>query len=191
MKKPLKIALWCLVAAAPVALIVGLSIPNKSIQSISTVGSTDLKPFIEPLAVEYTKKNSQYDITVEAGGSDFGIEETAYGYANIGNATKNPFSKVKEQFKQEWIERKMKTVTLGWEGICVVYIPPKGISDSARSKLNTILDMNSNNIGNLYRTFSGYKDGLLTDKPTFSLFLNDKSLSANDKALFENQPIIP
>ena len=191
MKKPLKITLWCLVAAVPVGLIIGLSIPKKSIKNISTVGSTDLKPFIEPLAEEYTKQHHEYDVTVEAGGSDYGIEETAYGLADIGNATKNTFKTVKDYYKQEWINIRAKTVTLGWEGICVVYIPPKGISADAKAKLNTILDMNSENIGNLYRTFSGFKDEQLTSKPTMGLFLNDTSLSPTDKQLFENQQIVP
>ena len=191
MKKGWKIALLCGVAAVPVGLIIGLSIPNNSIKNISTVGSTDLKPFIEPLAEEYSKQHNEYDITVEAGGSDFGIQETAYGYANIGNATKNPFSKVKSSFKQEWIDRRMKTVTLGWEGICIVYIPPEGISNDAKSKLNSILDMNNTNIGNIYRTFSGYQDGLGQSKPTMGLFLNNTSLSQNDQKLFRNQEVIP
>ena len=192
MKKGWKIALWCLVAAAPVALIVGLSVPNTSIKNISTVGSTDLKPFIEPLAEEYSKQHSEYDITVESGGSDFGIEETAYGLANIGNLTKNSFSKVKDSFKQEWIDRSMKTVTLAWEGICVVYIPPQGISADAKSKLNTILDMNSTTIGNLYRTFSGFKDGLGQDKPTMGLFLKSGVITdPTDLGLFQNQEVIP
>jgi ABC-type phosphate transport system substrate-binding protein len=39
-------------------------------------------------------ENKNVDITVEAGGSGFGIEQVAKGYANIGDASKDPYSAV-------------------------------------------------------------------------------------------------
>ena len=170
MKKGLKITLWCVVAAVPVGLIVGLCIPQSGVTHISTVGSSGVKPFVETLSEDYTdymkkQNDEEYDITVDAGGSGFGIGHVAKGYTDIG-----------------------------WEGICVVYIPPSGISNDAKSKLNQTLDLNVNNITNLYRVFSGYSDGLpqQTKKPTFGLFLNDEvNLSASDKEKFQQQKITP
>ena len=194
MKKPLKITLWCLVAAVPVGLIIGLCIPNNSVKHISAVGSSGVKPFVETLSDDYHKTDAgkDYDITVDAGGSGFGIGQVAKGFANIGDASKNPYEGVKKEYQQQWGDQDIKTVTIGWEGICVVYIPPKGISDDAKNKLNSILTLNDSNITDLYRTFSGYKDGLSEgDKPYLGLFLEDGVLSDADKKLFEQQQITP
>ena len=194
MKKPLKIALISLVAAVPVGLTIGLCIPNNSVKHLSAVGSSGVKPFVETLSEDYhkTEEGKDYDITVDAGGSGFGIGQVAKGFANIGDASKNPFEGVKKEYKQLWGDNNIKTVTIGWEGICVVYIPPRGISNNAKSKLNSILTLNESNITNLYRTFSGYKDGLVgQDKPTYGLFLNSSVLSESDKTLFEKQVITP
>ena len=199
MKKGLKITLWCVVAAVPVGLIVGLCIPQSGVTHISTVGSSGVKPFVETLSEDYTdymkkQNDEEYDITVDAGGSGFGIGQVAKGYTDIGNASKNPYEGVQKEYQSQWQERDIKTITIGWEGICVVYIPPSGISNDAKSKLNQTLDLNVNNITNLYRVFSGYSDGLpqQTKKPTFGLFLNDEvNLSASDKEKFQQQKITP
>jgi phosphate transport system substrate-binding protein len=62
---------------------------------ISCVGSSTVKPFIEDLSKIYMQANPNVDITVEAGGSGFGIQQIAQGFANIGNASKDPYSTVK------------------------------------------------------------------------------------------------
>jgi phosphate transport system substrate-binding protein len=57
-----------------------------------------------------------------------------------------------------------------------------------------VLTLNKNNINDLYRTFSGFKDGLPTEKPLLSLFLNheyEKKISENDRVKFEHQEVIP
>jgi ABC-type phosphate transport system substrate-binding protein len=36
------------------------------------------------------------DITVDAGGSGFGIQQVADGFANIGDASKDPYSAVQK-----------------------------------------------------------------------------------------------
>jgi ABC-type phosphate transport system substrate-binding protein len=41
------------------------------------------------------KTDKKIDITVEAGGSGFGIQQIAHGFANIGNASKDPYGAVK------------------------------------------------------------------------------------------------
>jgi phosphate transport system substrate-binding protein len=61
---------------------------------ISCVGSSGVKPFIETLSKDYMATNKKVDITVEAGGSGFGIQQVAQGFANIGNASKDPYKAV-------------------------------------------------------------------------------------------------
>ena len=113
-------------------------------------------------------------------------------FTNIGTASKNPFNTVKESYRNEWINNNIKTVTIGWEGICIVYIPPKKISNNVN--LNQVLTLNQDNITNLYRTFSGFKNGLPSEKPHLSLFLNPNyqdQISKTDLTKFENQTITP
>jgi phosphate transport system substrate-binding protein len=72
------------------------------------------------LSQDFESKNKGVDITVEAGGSGFGISQVADGYADIGNASKNPFSVVKKSYQNNWQAKNIKTMTIGWEGICIV-----------------------------------------------------------------------
>lgn len=189
MKKWLKISLYTLVGAATVGFVCAFAVPWSHSTIISCVGSSGVKPFVEEYAKTYSKTNN-VDINVDAGGSGFGISQIANNFTNIGCASKNPFEAVKDTYRQNWISNKIKTVTIGWEGICIVYIPPKGISNDIN--LNKVLTLNKDNITNLYRTFSGFKDGLPTEKPYLSLFLNtDEQLSQNDKVKFEHQEVIP
>jgi ABC-type phosphate transport system substrate-binding protein len=48
------------------------------------------------------------DITVEAGGSGFGIEQIADGLTNIGNASKDPYETVMTPEKQGDTEGKFR-----------------------------------------------------------------------------------
>ena len=189
MKKWLKISLYTLVGAAAVGFVCAFAVPWSHSTIISCVGSSGVKPFVEEYAKTYSKTNN-VDINVDAGGSGFGISQIANNFTNIGCASKNPFEAVKDTYRQNWISNKIKTVTIGWEGICIVYIPPKGISNDIN--LNKVLTLNENDITNLYRTFSGFKDGLPTEKPLLSLFLNPEcEISENDRFKFEHQEVIP
>jgi phosphate transport system substrate-binding protein len=64
---------------------------------ISCIGSSGVKPFIENLSQDYMKSNKNVDITIDAGGSGFGIEQIANGFANIGNASKDPYNVVQKE----------------------------------------------------------------------------------------------
>lgn len=189
MNKWLKISLYTLVGAAAVGFVCAFAIPWSHSTIISCVGSSGVKPFVEEYAKTYSKTNN-VDINVDAGGSGFGISQIANNFTNIGCASKNPFEAVKDTYRQNWISNKIKTITIGWEGICIVYIPPKEISNSVN--LNQVLTLDNDNITDLYRTFSGFKDGLPSEKPYLSLFLNPKyKISETDKAKFERQEVIP
>jgi ABC-type phosphate transport system substrate-binding protein len=56
-------------------------------------------PFVQSLASIYS--NNDVDITTEAGGSGFGIEQVAKSYANIGDASKNPYDAVRNDFQNQ------------------------------------------------------------------------------------------
>ena len=189
MKKWVKYSLYVLSGLILIGFVCIFIVPFNHVKTISCVGSSGVKPFIEDYAKSYFK-DKNVDINVDAGGSGFGISQVANNFTNIGTASKNPFTSIKESYKSEWINNKIKTVTIGWEGICIIYIPPKGISQNI--DLNQVLNLDEENITNLYRTFSGFNDGLPNDKPNLGLFLNnDINISDADHELFANQTVIP
>ena len=189
MKKWVKNSLYVLLILIPVGFVCTFAVPFKNAKTISCVGSSGVKPFVEDFAKIYFK-DKNIDVNVDAGGSGFGISQVANNFTNIGTASKNPFVSVKESYKTQWINNKIKTVTIAWEGICIVYIPPKNISQNI--DLNQVLNLDERNIINLYRTFSGFNDGLPSDRANLALFLNDNiSISDVDHELFANQTIVP
>jgi phosphate transport system substrate-binding protein len=94
-KPYIKKLLICGACLIPISFVVVFSIPINNKTPISCVGSSGVKPFVEQTASKYAKENKKIDVTVEAGGSGFGIEEISKGFAKIGNASKNPFPSVK------------------------------------------------------------------------------------------------
>ncbi len=146
---------------------------------ISSVGSSGVKPFIEYFSKQYLEEHKDLDITVDAGGSGFGIEQVAKGYTDIGNASKDPYNTIVNQRKDDlgelWEKNQIKTYTVAWEGICLIYVPPKLIDKSI--DLNTILDINQGNITRLYQAFSGISKGDYANaKPKLSDFISNQSL---------------
>lgn len=189
MKKWVKYSLCVLLILIIVGFVCAFAIPFNNAKTISCVGSSGVKPFVENFAKIYFK-DKNIDVNVDAGGSGFGISQVANNFTNIGAASKNPFASVKESYKTQWINNRIKTVTVAWEGICIVYIPPKDISQAI--DLNQVLNLDDKNIINLYRTFSGFNDGLPNDRPNLALFLNDKiNISDADYELFANQTVVP
>ena len=131
MKKWLKVSLYSLAGMVAVGFVCAFIVPWSHSTIISCVGSSGVKPFVEEYAVTYSKTN-KVDINVDAGGSGFGISQVANNFTNIGCASKNPFEAVKDTYRKGWTTNKIKTVTIGWEGICILYIPPKGISNEIK-----------------------------------------------------------
>lgn len=146
--KPLLIGVACTI---PVGLVVGLSVNWDHTQYISAVGSSGVKPFIEKFGKQYHKEFKQFDVTVESGGTTFAVEELAKGYTNLGNASNNPYPNIHNQgYADEWVNK--KTLTLGWEGLCIMYSLPDGLSDSARNAFDIVIS--EYNIEDLYSVFS-------------------------------------
>lgn len=167
MKRWLKNTLISVACLIPLAFVIGFSTNWSNKTTITSVGSSGVKPFIEELSKDYLKNHKSIDITVDAGGSGFGIDQVADGFTNIGNASKDPYSSViepKNELQQKWIDRNIKTYTVAWEAICLVYIPPKdsAITDEMlfpTENDKSMLSVSSDTIEKLYQAFSGFSDG--------------------------------
>lgn len=150
--KPLLIGVACTI---PVGLVVGLSVNWDHTQFISAVGSSGVKPFIENFGKMYHEAYSNYDVTVESGGTTFAIEQVAKGFTNLGNASNNPYFIIKDQgYSNEW--KNKKTLTLGWEGLCLMYSLPDGLSKDAQEHFNIVIT--KDNILKLYGVFSCFHE---------------------------------
>lgn len=192
MNRWFKRAISATVCLIPIGLVIGFSTSWVHSISLSCVGSSGVKPFVEFFGNEYYNFDSAQDVTVEAGGSGFGISQVANGFANIGNASKNPYSSIinpKNSHEQNWKINNIKTVTIAWEAICMIYIPPKGMSNDDLSKLDLVI--NESNINKLYATFSGFKSGPINSIQTISDFMIKDQISPAGKQLCEKTAIIP
>ncbi len=150
--KPLLIGVACTI---PVGLVVGLSVNWDHTTFIAAVGSSGVKPFIESFGKAYHEAYSNFDVTVESGGTTFAVEQLAQGYTNIGNASNNPYYVVNQQgFADQW--KTKKTLTLGWEGLVVMYALPRDLTPDAKNNFEIVI--NKDNILQLYAMFSCYHE---------------------------------
>ena len=210
--KPLaKKAIISIACLTPIALVCGFAVPYNHKQNIICTGSSSVKPIVETMANNFINENPSlsYDVTCEGGGSGYGISQVINGLTDIGMASKNPFSNALKS-KDIWINKKIKTITLGWESLCFVYIPPVGLSNYDPDYLNsllTIVDINKDvsslsendpSILNLYYAFSGwgyqcYNLGHIKKEPyKLSTFIDkNKNIDQNDLSLLEKTDILP
>lgn len=137
---------------------VSLSFVNWSnLKIIYTSGSSALLPLMRVLGDEYNG-GGNIDLVAEAGGSGLGLQRITANMTNLGNISRSP--KVSEaglpfiddgkpakhgQFSQSWNKNELKTITLGWDGICLVYKPYN----------NESLDITQNNIFKIFEAFAG------------------------------------
>ena len=153
--KPLLIGCAC---ALPIGLVVGLSVNWEHRQFISSLGSSGVKPFVEAFAKTYHNAHTNTDVIVEAGGSNYAIEQLSKGLTNIGNNSNNPWYVVnRDGYKDKWDNK--KTFTLGYEGVVMMYNLPSGIENKDAFKLA----INENNILDLYAVFSGFNESWMVD----------------------------
>ena len=122
---------------------------------VSLGGSTAVLPLINALSpyIDFI------DVVTSAGGSGVGISSIIDGTKEIGIASTTPdiLTLGSDNTKyQIWDEKRVKTVTIAWDGIVLVYKPS---SNSANA--NVII--NEENLAKIYHAFSGDKQFKLGD----------------------------
>ncbi len=146
MKRWTKIFTSATASIVPIAAIIYFSTPWNKINMISLVGSSSLQPLVLKLSDEYSRS----DLIVQGGGSGFGIKSIVSQTTDIGLASKDPYETVRDATiqtndfdRQDWINESIKTFTIAIDSIALVY------------KSNQPLNVTKNNIGEIYRLFSG------------------------------------
>lgn len=148
-KKILRVGLPIIGVATFATIITCVSGVLVSMPIVSMGGSTAVLPLINSLANVY----NDIDIVTSAGGSGAGINAIVDGTKEIGMASKNPgidLSEVavkKDKKSKAWKDKNIKTLTIAWDGIGIIY----------KSKDNISIDINENNIAKIYHAFSGLK----------------------------------
>ncbi|MGL5590719.1 MAG: PstS family phosphate ABC transporter substrate-binding protein [Metamycoplasmataceae bacterium] len=134
---------------------------------INAAGSSAVQPLMASFANKYTPA----DLVTQAGGSGAGIRAIIDATKQIGMASKNPgiITELEEpkwsEDQRKWIERDIKTVTIAWDGMGLVYKP---------SSSDVNVDVNEETIKNIYMAFAGnqqltYEDiGIEGDKTIIS-----------------------
>lgn len=121
------------------------------IATVSIGGSTAVLPLVNDIANQL----NYIDIVTSAGGSGVGISSIIDGSKEIGMASKNPkfqdWKNTDAHKYQVWKDRSVKTLTIAWDGIGIIYKPPVG-------NTNSIIDINKETLGMIYNAFSGYQE---------------------------------
>ncbi|MGL5640154.1 MAG: PstS family phosphate ABC transporter substrate-binding protein [Mycoplasmoidaceae bacterium] len=156
--KKIKIIISSLLVASITGVIIYLSVPD-NFPTINAAGSSAVSPLMTLLATEY----NDADVVVQAGGSGLGIQVAVNGKKDIGMASKNPGIKfdnweTEEQKKEfeDWKKREIKTITIAWDGLGVVYKPP---SDDSNFQLN----IDKATLAKIYLAFAGFDDVPFSD----------------------------
>ncbi|MDE5617512.1 MAG: hypothetical protein K2I36_01555 [Ureaplasma sp.] len=143
-----KIIVSVLTFGAIGGLIVGLAVDWNYPDWIFIAGSSTMQPLLEEISGVYKKS----EISANSGGSTFGITSIVTNKKNIGMLSKDPDvsiaglpgdPNVNGQYKNEWEEFGIKTVTIAQDAIGIIY------------KSNEQLDINNDNIQNFYKVFCG------------------------------------
>lgn len=157
MKKYFKYVSYSIFILIPIGFIIGFSKAWNSPPSIVAAGSTSVQPLLSSLGNEY----SSADLTVQPGGSSLGLKVAAEGSKSIGTVSKNPYFAVQEAkyerngyTKEMWKSNELKTVTIAWDGIGIVY------KDNFSKD---VLVINDENINLIYEVFSGFKQHTLKE----------------------------
>ncbi|MDE5651570.1 MAG: hypothetical protein K2H80_00680 [Ureaplasma sp.] len=162
-----KILVSVLTFGAISGLIVGLAVDWSYPDWIFIAGSSTMQPLLEEISGVYKKS----EISANSGGSTFGITSVVTNKKNIGMLSKDPDVSVAGlpiagisgdgQYKKEWQEFGIKTVTIAQDAIGIIY------------KSNEQLDINNANIQNFYKVFCG--DDNITFKTLMPNSLNNQN----------------
>ncbi len=188
-KKYAKYTLITTALLGTTGIIVGFSTSWTDMPTISVGGSSA----ISPLITEYSNVYNKSDIVVQAGGSGAGVSYALDGKKNIGMSSKDPKALQNPEISSRWKSEDMKTITIAWDGIGIVYKPVN--KDES-------LDITNNNIVNIYKAFAGFdvsardigmgnsddilktfaRDGGATKSGTADAFLFDSGLTNKPSA---------
>lgn len=144
---------------------------------IYSTGSSTVMPLLTFLGNNYNGSEN-LDLIVESGGSGLGIQSIVKNTKDIGNISRSP--KISEagspkysdilgnpikaslgKYSKQWKKNAIKTITVGWDGICLVYRnPPTN---------NEVIDVNNETIAKIYELFAGNKALTFNDiNPNFN-----------------------
>ncbi len=159
-----------------IAILIGTSVDWSNTSMIFAIGSSS----VYPLMVEMSDAYKDADVTVSSGGSSTGVEKIKNNLTNLGNASRSP--NIDEAGEPShpvtgWNDNKLKTVTIGWDGIAVVYKP---------ANKNDQLIINNDNIDEIYRAFAGTKKISMRD-----LYVPSMAKTAPNWKSNEQESIIP
>lgn len=159
MKKiPWKILSLVVLLLAIVGVIIGFSVDWSYPSWIFISGSSTMQPLLQNVSKVYTRS----EITADAGGSAVGIQDVLQNNKNMGAASKTPDlsmvgvpaydgqKAINGSDSTQWQKDKIKTVTVAWDGIGIVY-KKSGILK------NKQLILTPKTIQWLYLAFSGYE----------------------------------
>ncbi|MGL4617161.1 MAG: PstS family phosphate ABC transporter substrate-binding protein [Mycoplasmoidaceae bacterium] len=154
--KKVKVIISSLLVASITGMIIYLSIPD-NFPTINAAGSSAVSPLMALLATKY----DDADVVVQAGGSGLGMQAVVNGTKDIGMASKNPGvfidgNRPDEKLAEDWEDRQIKTITIAWDGMGVVYKPP---SDEPEFQL----DITEATIAKIYLAFAGFEDVPFTE----------------------------
>lgn len=121
---------------------------------------------VQPLMVAFANKYPNSDLVTQAGGSGAGIRSVIEGTKDIGMASKWPkviegglkegATELNKSDALNWKQREIKTVTIAWDGMGVVYKPINPKSDN-------VIDVNDVTINQIYKVFAGHEKFKLSD----------------------------
>ena len=152
-KKHKRAVIGSALACAVTIPIIVLTVEATKHPMIFSVGSSAVKPMIEKFAAEYNQTQApNFDLIVDGGGSGTGIQAVAKGTTNVGNASREPKQTEAGKdgtYAKQWQDNKIKTVTIGWDSIGIVYKAPTSFN----------LNLTPDNIWILYAAMTGVYTG--------------------------------
>ena len=122
---------------------------------VSLGGSTAVLPLINALSPYI----NFIDVVTSAGGSGVGISSIIDGTKEIGMSSTQPdiLALGPDNIKyQIWDKKRVKTVTIAWDGIALIYKP-------SSASINMDIIINEENLAQIYHAFSGKKQFKLGD----------------------------
>ena len=125
-------------------ILIGCFANWKNPKWIFIAGSSTMQPLLTEISKNY---HSNVEVSTNSGGSSYGISSVLNNTKNIGTVSKSPekTAVTNGKFNQNWINDKIKTITIGKDPIGIIY------------KSDSDLVIDKNNINNLYKAFCGYE----------------------------------